>query len=62
MIRVIPYSVHLIVDFLVAVTFIIAPFVFGFSGLDAWFYWINAAAVLTVVSLHDPETVAAVAV
>ncbi len=61
-IRVIPYSVHLIVDFLVAVTFIIAPFVFGFSGLDAWFYWINAAAVLTVVSLHDPETVAAVAV
>ena len=55
--RVIPYAGHLIVDFLVAIVFLIAPFALGFSGLDAWFYWINAAAVLIVVSLHDPETV-----
>ncbi len=54
-IRVLPYSFHLGVDFLVGVVFVIAPFVLGFSGLDAIFYWANAAAVLTVVSLHKPE-------
>ena len=43
--RVISYKVHLIVDFLVAVVFIIAPFLFSFEGI-----------VLTVVSLHKPET------
>ena len=59
--RVIPYSVHLGVDFLVAVVFIIAPLALGFTGLDAWFYWANAAAVLTVVSLHNPEATPAVA-
>lgn len=57
-IRVLPYSVHLAVDFLVGVVFVIAPFALGFSGLDAMFYWANAAAVLTVVSLHKPEVVA----
>ena len=54
-IRVLPYSVHLAVDFLVGVVFVIAPIALGFSGLDAMFYWANAAAVLTVVSLHKPE-------
>ena len=55
MIRVLPYSVHLGVDFLVGVVFALAPFVLGFSGIDAIYYWTNAAAVLTVVSLHKPE-------
>lgn len=55
LIRVLPYSVHLTVDGLVGIVFVIAPFVLGFSGLDAAFYWINGAAVLTVVSLHKPE-------
>lgn len=53
--RVLPYSVHLAVDFLVGVVFLAVPVVFGFSGVDALFYWINGAAVLTVVSLHQPE-------
>ena len=53
--RVIPYKVHLIVDFLVAVVFIIVPFALGFEGIDAYYYWINGIAVLTVVSLHKPE-------
>ncbi len=55
LIRVLPYSVHLAVDALVGIGFAIAPFVLGFSGVDALFYWLNAAAVLTVVSLHKPE-------
>lgn len=52
--RVIPYKGHLIVDGLVGVVFVIAPFVFSFKELDAYYYWINGAAVLTVVSLHKP--------
>lgn len=59
LIRVIPYSFHLAVDFLVGVVFLLAPFVLGFSGLDAWYYWANAAAVLFVVSMHKPESASA---
>ncbi len=53
-VRVLPYAVHLAVDFAVGVVFAVAPFIFGFTGIDAIFYWVNAAAVLTVVSLHKP--------
>jgi len=52
MVRVIPYKIHLIVDFLVGVVFVIAPFLLSFEGLDAYFYWLNGAAVLFVVSMH----------
>ncbi|WP_400079189.1 hypothetical protein [Winogradskyella sp. R77965] len=57
--KVVSYKLHLIVDFTVAIVFILAPFVLGFKGIDAWFYWINGAAVLTVVSLHKPELIGA---
>ena len=53
--RVLPYSVHLAVDLLVGAIFLLAPSLLGFSGLDAWYYWVNGAAVLTVVGLHKPE-------
>ena len=53
--RVIPYKYHLLVDFMVAVVFVLAPFVFSFEGMDAYYYWINGIAVLVVVSLHKPE-------
>jgi hypothetical protein len=52
--RVIPYNGHLLVDALVGVVFILAPFIFSFKGLDALYYWINGGAVLSVVSLHKP--------
>ena len=56
-VRIIPYKVHLIVDFLVAVVFIITPLILSFEGLDAYYYWANGGAVLIVVSLHkaNPE-------
>jgi len=54
-VRVIPYKIHLIVDFAVAIVFILAPFLFSFEGLDAYYYWLNGGAVLIVVSLHKPE-------
>ena len=52
--RVIPYNGHLLVDAIVGVVFVLAPFIFSFKGLDAIYYWINGGAVLTVVSLHKP--------
>jgi len=55
--RVIPYKVHLLVDFMVAIVFILAPFILSFEGLDAYYYWIIGATVLIVVGLHKPETI-----
>lgn len=52
--RVLPYSVHLAVDFMVGLVFVAAPFVLGFAGLDAAYYWVIGATVLAVVGLHQP--------
>jgi len=54
-IRVLPYGFHLAVDLAVGLTFLVAPFALGFSGLDAAYYWLNGAAVVTVIGLHKPE-------
>jgi hypothetical protein len=56
--RIIPYKIHVAVDFLVGLAFLLAPLALGFSGIDAWYYWINAIAVITVVSLSEPGTFA----
>ncbi|WP_291732917.1 hypothetical protein [Leisingera sp. F5] len=55
LIRVLPYKLHLAVDLIVGLTFLAAPFIFGFAGLDAAFYWLNGAAVVGVISLSAPE-------
>jgi len=59
--RVLPYSMHLAVDFLVGVVFLLAPSVLAFNGLDSWYYWANGAAVLLVVGLHKPEPASSLA-
>lgn len=53
--KVIPYKFHLIVDFMVAIVFILAPFIFSFEGLDAYYYWVIGATVLIVVGMHKGE-------
>jgi hypothetical protein len=50
-IRIVPYWLHLWVDRVVGLVFLAAPFVFGFTRLDAWYYWVLAAAVLLVTSV-----------
>src|ERR1700742_566865 len=58
-IKVIPYWLHVAVDRLVGVVFIIATFALGFHGLDMWYYLANAVAVLLVTTvLNAPETTA----
>jgi len=53
--KVISYKIHLMVDFAVALTFLILPLFLGFSGIDLIFYLANGAAVLIVVLLHKGE-------
>ena len=53
--RVIPFQWHLYVDFAVGIVFVLAPFIFSFEGMDAFYYWINGGAVLMVVSLGKSE-------
>ena len=52
--RVIPFKGHLAIDLAVAVVFTIAPLALNFSGLDAYYYWANAAAVYLVVAVSHP--------
>ena len=55
--RILPYWFHLLVDRIVGATFVIAPFVLGFTGLDSWYYWLNGATVLLVtLVLNAPVT------
>jgi len=53
--RVLPYKLHLAVDAIVGVAFLAAPFLLGFAGLDAAYYWVLGATVVAVVALHSPE-------
>lgn len=55
LIKVLPYKLHLAVDGMVGVVFLLAPFVLGFSGLDAAYYWVIGATVLVVVGAHKPD-------
>lgn len=53
--RVLPYKLHLAVDFMVGLVFVAAPFALGFSGLEAAYYWVIGGTVLAVVGLHKQE-------
>ncbi len=53
--RVLPYSLHLAVDGLVGIVFVIAPLVFGFTGIEFWYYMVLGLTVLVVVGLHQPD-------
>jgi len=53
--RVLPYSLHLAVDGMVGVVFVIAPFVLGFVGIEFWYYAVLGLTVLLVVGLHKND-------
>lgn len=55
LIRVLPYKFHLLVDGMVGLVFVAAPFVLGFSGIELSYYVVLGATVLLVVGLHKPE-------
>ena len=55
LVRVLPYRLHLAVDLAVGLLFLALPFALGFGGLDAVLYWLNGAAVVTVIALSAPR-------
>ncbi|SDJ35700.1 hypothetical protein SAMN05216338_104712 [Bradyrhizobium sp. Rc2d] len=60
LVRVIRYWLHIWVDGALGVISITAPSAFHFTRLDAWYYWVLAAAVLLTTSvLGAPEVSAA---
>lgn len=54
-VRVLPYSLHLLVDGAVGVVFVAAPVVLGFAGIEFWYYMLLGLTVLAVVGLHKTE-------
>lgn len=58
-IRVLSYRLHVFVDALVGVVFIAAPFILGFTEIDAYYYWALGSAVAIVISLSDPDSLSA---
>lgn len=53
--KVLPYKLHLTVDGLVGATFVAAPLLLGFVGIEFWYYVVFGVTVLLVVSLHKSE-------
>lgn len=60
LIRIIPYWLHIWVDRLVGLVFLIVPFAFGFKGIDAWYYWVSAAAVLLATLVFNAPAQASI--
>lgn len=54
-VRVLPFRGHLAIDAAAATVFALAPALFGFVGLDAWYYWLNAVAVFAVVAVSAAD-------
>jgi|APFre7841882630_1041343.scaffolds.fasta_scaffold98377_2 hypothetical protein len=51
LVKLIPFRVHLSMDGAVGLAYALIPTTLGFTGIDAMYYWVNAAGVLAVVSL-----------
>lgn len=50
------FRLHLALDLAAAIAFLVAPFVFGWSGLVMAYYLVMAAGVIAVVGLTDGGT------
>jgi hypothetical protein len=59
LVRVIRYWLHLWVDRALGVISITSPSAFHFTGLDAWYYWVLAAADLLTTSVPSAPEVSA---
>jgi len=58
--KVVPFKAHLALDLIAAVGFLAAPFVFGWSGLTAGYYFVMGVAVVLVVVLSAVDEAAVV--
>lgn len=51
----ISFKLHLVLDFVAGVTFLIVPFIMGFDGLPRTIYLAVGAAVVLLVIVTDPD-------
>jgi hypothetical protein len=51
----IPFKVHLILDLAAAIAFFAAPFIFGWEGLTAAYYFVMSTGVIVVVALTTTD-------
>jgi hypothetical protein len=51
--KVIPFDLHLAINLAAATTFVAIPFAFNLKGLDAVYFFVNAAIVYLVVALTE---------
>lgn len=54
--KAIPFNLHLKIDLTAGIAFVIAPFVFGFSGITQLYYLVMGLAIIAVVMVTDSET------
>jgi len=57
--RIVSFRAHLGLDLLAAAVFLVAPFLFGWSGLTLGYYLVMSAGVLVVVALSNTRERAA---
>lgn len=55
-IKLVPFRVHLAFDLAAAAAFVAAPFLFGWNGLTAGYYFVMGAGVIVVVALSEAES------
>lgn len=51
--RLLPFRAHLVLDVAAALAFLVAPFLFGWSGLVLGYYLVMGAGVLVVVAVTE---------
>lgn len=54
--KLLPFRMHLILDFVAALALVAAPFLFGFTGIEKAFYLVIGLSVIAVVFVTNPET------
>jgi len=51
--NVLPFKLHLLIDFIAGVTFVIAPFILEFEGITSLYYFVMGGTVILVVLVTD---------
>jgi uncharacterized membrane protein YuzA (DUF378 family) len=53
--KIIPFKIHLLSDLSMGIIFLVAPFLFGFTGMAMLYYLIMGFGIIAVVSVTELE-------
>ncbi|MEL7480625.1 MAG: hypothetical protein AAGJ29_03615 [Pseudomonadota bacterium] len=54
--KILPFWLHLVIDFVAALVLIAAPYLFGFTGIEKLFYLVIGISVAAVVIVTNTDT------